>query len=148
VAAQKKLDELLADVKEAKKHRLTAQRAHELLLGAGVQVGYTLVKELMARRRLAAKAVSVPLEFAPGEVAEVDFFIRGVSTTRTVRWSGAFPRVAEVRTLTNETRCGSATEGADDDGHCQALVNTDRACSQTLTLDSQAWSWSESELQR
>ena len=73
-AAQKKLDELLADVKEVKKHRLTAKRAQELLLGAGVDVGYTLVKGLMAERRRAAKAVSVPLEYAPGEVAEVDFF--------------------------------------------------------------------------
>jgi len=73
-AAQKKLDELLADVKEAKKHRLTAKRVQELLLGAGVDVGYTLVKGLMAERRRTAKAVSVPLEYAPGEVAEVDFF--------------------------------------------------------------------------
>ncbi len=74
--ARAKLEELIAAVptKESKKHRLTAQRAYDLLRGAKVDVGYTVVKALMAERRLAAKAVSVPLTFSPGEVAEVDFF--------------------------------------------------------------------------
>jgi transposase len=75
-AARAKLEELIAKVptKERKKHRLTAYRAHELLRADKVDVGYTVVKALIAERRLAAKAVSVPLTFQPGEVAEVDFF--------------------------------------------------------------------------
>ncbi|MER2559974.1 MAG: IS21 family transposase [Myxococcaceae bacterium] len=80
------LTTLIAETKAAKKQQLTARRAHELLRSRGVDVGYTLVKELMAERRRAAKEVSVPLEYAAGDLGEVDFFevvvvIAGVEET-------------------------------------------------------------------
>ena len=71
---QAQLEKLIGETAVAKKQQLTAQRAHELLRGGGVNVGYSLVKEVMAERRRASKEVFVPLEYAPGELAEVDFF--------------------------------------------------------------------------
>ena len=68
------LEKLLLETPVAKKQQLTARRAHALLLVRGVVIGYALVKELMAQRRRASKEVFVPLEYAPGELAEVDFF--------------------------------------------------------------------------
>lgn len=74
-AAKEALMQLLADeALESRKQRLTAMRAHELLQARGVAVGYTLVKLLMAERRRVAKEVYVPLQYPPGDVAEVDFF--------------------------------------------------------------------------
>lgn len=68
------LEKLVAETKVAKKQRLTARRAHELLTGKGVSVGYTVVKELMRERRLATSEVHVPLVYVAGDLAEVDFF--------------------------------------------------------------------------
>jgi hypothetical protein len=45
-----------------------------MLLGEGVRVGVTLVKELMAERRRRAQEVFVPLVYRPGDLGEVDFF--------------------------------------------------------------------------
>jgi len=75
-AAREALGALLAaqSTMESRKQRLTARRAHELLEGRGVQVGYTVVKELMAERRRRAREVYVPLEYPAGDLAEVDFF--------------------------------------------------------------------------
>lgn len=68
------LPKLIAETAVAKKQQLTAKRAHELLEARGIDVGYTIVKELMAERRRAAAEVFVPLEYKPGKLAEVDFF--------------------------------------------------------------------------
>lgn len=75
-AARKALGELLAELltMESRKQRLTAKRAHELLTGRGVEVSYSVVKELMAERRRSAREVFVPLEYPAGDLAEVDFF--------------------------------------------------------------------------
>jgi transposase len=40
----------------------------------GVDIGYTVVKQLMRQRRRRDAEVFVPLHFTPGDVAEVDFF--------------------------------------------------------------------------
>lgn len=72
--AIKALDAIISVVQVDKKQRLTAKRAHELIVEGGDVVGVTLVKELMAQRRRAAKEVFVPLEYPPGDLAEVDFF--------------------------------------------------------------------------
>jgi len=73
-AALAELPKLIAETAVTKKQQLTARRAHELLEARGVDVSYTIVKEVMAERRRAAKEVFVPLEYAPGELGEVDFF--------------------------------------------------------------------------
>ena len=72
--AIKALDEVIVATAVDKKQRLTAARAHELIVKGGNIVGETLVKELMAERRRAAKEVFIPLEYPPGDLAEVDFF--------------------------------------------------------------------------
>jgi transposase len=56
------------------KQRLTATRLHRLLVGEGLRVGVTLVKELMAERKRRAQEVFVPLVYRPGDLGEVDFF--------------------------------------------------------------------------
>jgi transposase len=58
----------------AGKQRLTAARLHELLRAECVEVGATLVKELVREWRRQRKEVFVPLTYRPGELAEVDFF--------------------------------------------------------------------------
>jgi transposase len=58
----------------AGKQRLTATRLHRLLIGEGLRVGVTLVKELMAERKRRAQEVFVPLVYKPGDLGEVDFF--------------------------------------------------------------------------
>lgn len=73
-AAATALVTVVAETAVAKKQQLTAKRAWELLTARGVDVSYTLVKELMAERRRARTEVFVPLVYAPGELAEVDFF--------------------------------------------------------------------------
>lgn len=70
------LDALLVELtpRTRGKQRLTMTRLHELLRERGVDVGYTLVKQLMRERRRRSAEVFVPLHFEPGDVAEVDFF--------------------------------------------------------------------------
>ena len=85
-AAVAELPKLIAETAVAKKQQLTAKRAHELLEERGVDVGYTIVKEVLAERRRAAAEVHVPLEYKPGKLAEIDFFevevdVDGVRTT-------------------------------------------------------------------
>lgn len=56
------------------KQQLTATRLHQLLAEEGYVVGVTLVKEAVAEWKRRRREVFVPLEYAPGELAEVDFF--------------------------------------------------------------------------
>lgn len=58
----------------AGKQRLTAARVHDLLRGEGIEVGATVVKELVREWRRKRQEVFVPLVYRPGELAEVDFF--------------------------------------------------------------------------
>ncbi len=58
----------------AGKQRLTATRLHQMLLVEGFHVGVTTVKELVAEHRRKRREVFVPLVYAPGDLAEVDFF--------------------------------------------------------------------------
>lgn len=56
------------------KQRLTATRLHQMLRSEGLEVGATLVKELVHEWRRQRQEVFVPLTYRPGELAEVDFF--------------------------------------------------------------------------
>ncbi|MCB9555209.1 MAG: IS21 family transposase [Deltaproteobacteria bacterium] len=56
------------------KQRLTAARLHQMLRVEGHQVGYTLVKQLVREWKRKRLEVFVPLVYAPGDLAEVDFF--------------------------------------------------------------------------
>jgi transposase len=58
----------------AGKQRLTATRLHQMLRGEGLDVGATLIKELVHEWRRQRQEVFVPLTYRPGELAEVDFF--------------------------------------------------------------------------
>ena len=61
-----------------RKQRLTAARIQRLLLAEGHQVGETTVKRVVREQRLelrdALKHAYLPLEYEPGEDAQVDFF--------------------------------------------------------------------------
>jgi transposase len=71
-----RLEALLARTAGAKggKQRLTATRLHRLLVGEGLRVGVTLVKELVRERKRRQQEVFVPLVYKPGDLGEVDFF--------------------------------------------------------------------------
>lgn len=56
------------------KQRLTATRLHQMLLAEGFKIGVTLVKEAVAEWKRRRREVFVPLQYNPGELAEVDFF--------------------------------------------------------------------------
>jgi transposase len=56
------------------KQRLTATRLHAMLVGEGFTVGVTTVKEAVAEWKRQRREVFVPLVYAPGELAQVDFF--------------------------------------------------------------------------
>ena len=56
------------------KQRLTAKRLHGMLVEQGLSVGLTLVTEHVAEWKRRRREVFVPLVYAPGELAEVDFF--------------------------------------------------------------------------
>jgi transposase len=56
------------------KQRLTASQLHRLLLGEGLTVGVTLVRQYLAEWKRQRREVFVPLVYHPGDLAEVDFF--------------------------------------------------------------------------
>jgi len=58
----------------AGKQRLTATRLWELLREAGHNASARTVRRLVAEFRDAEREVTVPLVYAPGELAQVDFF--------------------------------------------------------------------------
>jgi transposase len=88
MAAAAALARLVDGTEVSRKQQLTAQRAWELLKQEGVDVSYTIVKQLMAARRRAVAEVFVPLMYKPGDLAEVDFFEVDVVVDRvkTVAW--------------------------------------------------------------
>lgn len=71
-----KLGALLADSPRwtGGKQRVTATRLHRMLLDDGVQVGETVVKEIVREWRRQRQEVFVPLVYTAGDLAEVDFF--------------------------------------------------------------------------
>ena len=75
-AVEPRVLEILEDSKRwtAGKQRLTAARLHELLRSEGHDVGYTVVKDIVAEWKRARKEVFVPLVYKPGDLGEVDFF--------------------------------------------------------------------------
>lgn len=58
----------------AGKQRLTATRLHRMLRDEGFRIGVTTVKTLVAEWRRQRREVFVPLEYAAGDLAQVDFF--------------------------------------------------------------------------
>jgi transposase len=75
-AARSRLGELLGDAPRwtGGKQRLTAARLHQLVLAEGHQVGETVVKEYVREWKRRRQEVFVPLVYAAGDLAEVDFF--------------------------------------------------------------------------
>lgn len=70
------------------KQRLTAARAHQLLVGDGVAVSDRMVREMMAEWKRERQEVFVPLTYKPGETAQVDFFevLADVADRRQKAW--------------------------------------------------------------
>jgi transposase len=56
------------------KQRLTATTLHRMLVTEGRQVGVTVVREVVAEWKRRRREVFVPLVYAAGELAQVDFF--------------------------------------------------------------------------
>jgi transposase len=56
------------------KQRITGSRVHQQLVEEGLTLGITTVREYLAERRRQHEEVYVPLEWWPGECAQVDFF--------------------------------------------------------------------------
>src|SRR5690606_7490038 len=75
-AVAPRIEALLAESSRwtAGKQRLTAARVHGLLREEGLEVGATVVKEVVREWRRKRQEVFVPLVYRPGELAEVDFF--------------------------------------------------------------------------
>jgi len=80
-AIRERVRELLVTEREKetpRKQRLTAARIHRLLLGEGHRVGETTVKRVVREQRLelrdALRHAYLPLEYEPGEDAQVDFY--------------------------------------------------------------------------
>ena len=75
-SVRSRIDEILADSARwtQGKQRLTATQLHRMLVGEGHAVGATLVKEYVAEWKRKRRKVYVPLDYPPGDLAEVDFF--------------------------------------------------------------------------
>ena len=75
-AVRARLEALLAESPQwtTDKQRLTATRLHAMLVGEGFTIGVTLVKDAVREWKRKRREVFVPLEYPPGELAEVDFF--------------------------------------------------------------------------
>jgi transposase len=80
-AIRERVRELLVKERETdtpRKQRLTAARIHRLLIEEGHRVGETSVKRVVREQRLelrdALRHAYLPLEYEPGEDAQVDFF--------------------------------------------------------------------------
>ena len=75
-SVQPRLEALLEEWKgrTTVKQRITASRVHEELLKEGLSVGITTIRDYMAERKRRAQEVYIPLDYRPGDVAQVDFF--------------------------------------------------------------------------
>jgi len=75
-SVQARMDELLCEwgARTTAKQRITGSRLHQELLHEGLHVGVTTVREYLAELRRRDQEVFIPLEYRPGEVAQVDFF--------------------------------------------------------------------------
>lgn len=73
---QRRLDELLQQSPSwtGGKQQLTATRLWRMLREEGYDVGETLVKAYVREWKRRRREVFVPLEYAPGDLAQVDFF--------------------------------------------------------------------------
>ena len=80
---------VVAETAVAKKQQLTVQRAHELVRAKGLDVGYTLIKQLVREERRAAKEVYVPLVYRSAERSKVWRRLRPKPEAREHRGSGA-----------------------------------------------------------
>jgi len=90
-AVASRVDEILEDSRRwtQAKQKLTARRLWRMLVDdEHFDVGYTLVKELVAEWKRRRREVFVPLIYRPGEIAEVDFFevIVDVNGARVKAW--------------------------------------------------------------
>jgi transposase len=56
------------------KQRLTLARLHEMVRAKGFDVGVSCVGDIVREERRRAREVFVPLDYPPGDLAEVDFF--------------------------------------------------------------------------
>jgi transposase len=85
-----RLEALLAESPQwtGGKQRLTATRLHAMLVTEGFTVGVTTVKEAVAEWKRRRREVFVPLVYAPGDLAEVDFFevLVDLAGKRTKAW--------------------------------------------------------------
>lgn len=68
------VEELLEKSRTTRKQKLTAPRVVELLEENGIQASERTVRRVMREWRRLRAEVSVPLEYRPGDLAEVDFF--------------------------------------------------------------------------
>jgi transposase len=75
-AAARRIEGLLQEWsgRTTAKQRITASRVHQQLVEEGLTLGITTVREYLAERRRGDQEVYVPLEWRPGECAQVDFF--------------------------------------------------------------------------
>jgi transposase len=75
-SAQARMDELLCEwgTRTTAKQRITGSRLHQELLHEGLHIGITTVREYLAELKRRDQEVFIPLEYRPGEVAQVDFF--------------------------------------------------------------------------
>jgi len=75
-AARSRVEALLTEAPRwtQGKQQLTATRLHRMLVCEGMRVGITTVRELVAEWKRQRREVFVPLVYAPGDLAQVDFF--------------------------------------------------------------------------
>lgn len=68
------VEEILASSRTTKKQRLTAPRVCELLRERGLEASVRSVRREMREVRRRRSEVFIPLQYPPGDLAEVDFF--------------------------------------------------------------------------
>lgn len=75
-AVSKRVEEILNDAPKwtGGKQRLTGVRLHEMLGAEGITIGVSTLYRYLRERRRKTQEVFVPLQYAPGDLAEVDFF--------------------------------------------------------------------------
>lgn len=88
-AVQPRIDALLADWKQntTRKQRITATTLHKALVADGFKVGVTTVRDYLRELKRQKREVYVPLQWDPGDAAQVDFF------EATVRVAGELRKV-------------------------------------------------------